>query len=385
MASNKKLKLGWLIPYSGIFKGLKKDLRQGLDLALKKEGADVIIEPYPEFIQSGGSKDTEEALKKLLLYDEVDFVIGIMSGKTAMHIIPLLEKQQVPLMLLNLGADIPSRQLSSDYLFYNSLHLWKSEWVMGKWSQLQFGGEPSINVSVYEVGYGLHEAFRAGTAVSGAETVKLNVVKNLTSPADTRPLIDHIREQAPHHAHALLSGKEGEQFLQLFGESGLASHVALSVNPFMAEEGLLPRNLSGLDLYNATTWSRNLDTVENRSFISHYVNDYGEPPNAFCLLAYEAGLSLAAALQDTQNVHRDQLTAALGGTRPKGPRGDIFVSTRPLQTHLPVYIRKPIPSAQFGKCENIILETAVGIEWNEPIPGAEQALLTGWQNPYLCV
>ncbi|MES1160766.1 MAG: hypothetical protein ABUM51_08415 [Bacteroidota bacterium] len=64
-----KLKLGWLFPYSGIFRNLKTDLQRGLEVALQKEGEGLTVEVYPEFIQTGGQKDTEDALKKLLLYE----------------------------------------------------------------------------------------------------------------------------------------------------------------------------------------------------------------------------------------------------------------------------------------------------------------------------
>src|SRR6186713_3215412 len=187
MRRTEQLKIGWLFPYSGIFTTLRRDLQQGFDIALYKQDKVPDIVAYPAFIQSGGLKDTEDALKKMLLYDDVDLIIGVVSTKVALQLIPLLENRQTPMILLNLGADIPTTRLSSEYLFYNSLHLWKSEWVMGKWAQKKYGGEPSINLSIYEAGYGMHESFRAGAAASGALTVKLNIVKNLSPVPDTSP------------------------------------------------------------------------------------------------------------------------------------------------------------------------------------------------------
>ncbi|MES1160765.1 MAG: hypothetical protein ABUM51_08410 [Bacteroidota bacterium] len=137
-------------------------------------------------------------------------MMGVTSTKVALSLLPTLENRQTPAILMNLGADIPGRELSSEYLFYNSLHLWKSEWVIGKWAQKKYGGEPSINMSIYEGGYGLHESFKTGTSVSGAETVKLNIVKNFSPSPDTSPLIQYLHVQKPHHSHALLSGKEGQ-------------------------------------------------------------------------------------------------------------------------------------------------------------------------------
>jgi len=386
MSNIRKLKLGWLFPYSGIFRNLKNDLQQGFDTALQKEGSDISIESYPEFIQTGGLKDTEDALKKLLLYEQVDLVIGVTSTKVAIGILPILENKQAPVILINLGADIPLRELSSDYLFYNSLHLWKSEWAIGRWAQKKYGGEPSINMSFYEGGYGLHEAYKTGTAASGAETVKLNIVKNLSPSPDTSPLIQYLSAQRPSHAHALLSGKEGEQFLQLFYEQDLMSKLSLTVNPFMAEDGLLADIPAGLELYNALSWSATLDDPLNQAFVHLYTGSWGEPPNVFSLLAYEVGLALAAAIREIPGkISREELARTLGQVRFPGPRGIIALSTRPLQTDLPVYIRKPVKDARTGIPANRVLEKETGIEWNDPTLTAIQSSLTGWQNPYLCV
>ncbi|HWK05531.1 MAG TPA: ABC transporter substrate-binding protein [Puia sp.] len=386
MDKTKKLKLGWLFPYSGIFRNLKNDLQQGWETALQKEKSALTIEAHSEFIQTGAQKDTEDALKKLLLYEQVDLVIGVVGTKVALNLLPILEKEQTPCLLMNLGADIPIREFSSDYLFYNSLHLWKSEWVMGRWAQKKYGGEPSINMSIYEGGYGLHESFKAGTSVSGAATVKLNIVKNFSSSPDTSPLIQYLNQQQPNHAHALLSGKEGEQFLRLFQEHDLIAKTGLTVNPFMVEDGLLPEIPAGLELYNALSWSTALDNPENHAFLHLYKESCGEAPNVFSLLAYESGLALAAATRDLPGkIGKHELTKALGQVRPVGPRGELSLSTRPLQTNVPVYIRKPMKTSLTGIPENQILETETGIEWNDPSLAVGQTYLTGWQNPYLCV
>ena len=382
----KKLKLGWLIPYSGIFKELRKDLQQGLDTALKQEGAGVSIETFSEFIQSGSIKSTEEALKKLLLYHQVDLIVGVVGSKTAIAVIPLLENHRTPALLLNLGADLPTHQLSSDYLFYNSLHLWKSQWAIGKWMQHIYKGEPSINLSVYESGYGLQDSFRIGTSASGATTLKVNLVRNISGPPDTMPLIQYIQQQGSPHIHALLSGKEGEQFLQLYQQHIGPNGTGISVNPFMVEDDFEVSLPPGLELFNATTWTRSLNTPDNNIFIRAYTADWDESPNAFSLLAYEAGLVLATALEgNDQKISRASLTAALSQTHAVGPRGVISMSTRPLRTSLPVYIRKPIPSSRSGRPENAIITTTSGIEWDDPALLKEQSSIAGWQNPYLCV
>jgi ABC-type branched-subunit amino acid transport system substrate-binding protein len=385
-SKTQRLKLGFLFPYSGIFRRLRTDLEQGLALGWGGERKDIVLAPHPAFIQTGSLKDTENALKKLLFHDEVDLVIGVVSTKVARSIIPLLEKQQTPLLFLNLGADVPTSELQSPYLLYNSLHLWKSQWAIGKWAQKKYGGEPAINLSIYEAGYSLHETFKAGVADAGAETVKLNIVKNFAPLPDVRPLIQYLLAQQPAHTHALLSGKEGELFLRLFNEQGLHSKMALTVNPFMVEEGPLSGIPDGTATHSAITWSRELDTAANRQFVEGYQARYDEYPHAFTLLAYEAGLALAAAVETIPGkINSASLADALENVRPAGPRGKFSLSTRPLQTQMPVYIRQPVITPSPGRHQNGIIEILTGIEWNAPSLITQQPFSSGWQNPYLCV
>lgn len=347
---------------------------------------DTSIRECAEFIQSGSPQDTEKGLRKLLQYEEVDIVIGVVSSKVALSVIPLLEKKQTPMILLNLGADIPVPGLSSEFLFYNSLHLWKSEWAIGRWAQLRFGGEASLNMALYEGGYGLSEAYKTGAASAGAETMKLNIVKNHSPSPDTSPLIQYLDQQRPSHTHALLSGKEGQQFLELFHRQGLGERITLSVNPFMAEDGILQSIPGELFLHNALTWAYSLDTACNRRFIGEYEGRFQEQPNVFSLLAYEAGLALAAAVAEQEGKMTGKtLSAALAQAQPRGPRGLIHLSTRPLQTEMPVYIRRPVLSPVTELPQNVIEETLNAIEWNDPSLGANDNYFSGWQNPYLCV
>jgi branched-chain amino acid transport system substrate-binding protein len=162
--------------------------------------------------------------------------------------------------------------------------------------------------------------------------------------------------------------------------------MQLTVNPFMAEDGLLTALPEGLELYNALGWCHTLDNPENRAFVQGYLDSYAELPNVFSLLAYEAGLALTAAVRDLSGkISKEGLTQTLGLVKPAGPRGEIALSTRPLQTNQPVFIRKPSRDPITGTYANKILETETGIEWNDPSLAAGQSYLTGWQNPYLCV
>jgi len=373
------LKIGFLFPYSGTFPDLKNDFRQGFDLGMSKYAPGLTISALGEFIQMGDRKSVEDALNKLLFFEQVDVVLGIVGKLVTMDCIPLVQKNGIPVIINNLGESIPSPSFSTPSLFYNSLHLWKSQWSMGMWAQAKYGGCPAINLSIYEAGYQMHECFQMGAAHSGAETVTLNILKNINGPIDTTPLIQYLTEQQPPHAHALLSGKESAEFLHLFAESPLRDKVPLSVHPFMTEEPTL-------DLPSMTTWTKTLDNPANLLFVEGYVKEYEISPTVYSLLGYEDGLALGAALASIEGrLTKDKLRAALSSVRPEGPRGHISLSTQPLLAAQPVYLCKPMVEQGTGLAGHRVLETVGATHWDDPSFASSWASVSGWQNPYLCV
>lgn len=377
----KKLKIGFLYPYSGVYPCLKEDFQQGFDLALESAGLLQQVSAFPEFIHCGELARVKSALEKLLRFDRVHLVTGVVNNKVMLQCMHDLPLQTTPVILNNLGACIPQAALNHTGLFYNSLHLWKSQWVMGRWAQQQFGGQPSINFALYESGYNLHECFKLGTAAAGAELVSLNLLKPSIGEVDTTPLIEHIRAQQPAHAHVLLSGKEAVHFLRQFRVSGLADTVQLSVSPFMAERSLIEDMQLAENTYTACTWSHDTDTAANHDFVARYRHQYTEVPGVFSLLGYETGLAVASALQQGG---MNELAAVLQTTALNGPRGEVRISTDPLIVTQPVYIRQT--KHVHGELKNIVLAEDNGITWSEPALAAGAALhLSGWQNPYLCV
>lgn len=363
----KKMKIGFLIPYSGIFPSLKEDLLQGLLLSLPPGREEQLSFSF-EFIQMGDLKKVRDALQKLVMFDRVDLVIGIVNNNVIAQCTDLYLPRKIPVLITNLGARIPSRNFGNPFLFYNSLHLWKSQWAMGRWAQQEFGGLPSINMSLYESGYSLHECFKLGAAASGADQVVLNVLKyQPDKETDTTPLIQYLLMHQPAHAHVLLSGKEAHHFLEQYHAASCS--VSLSVSPFMADAALIPDAVLPENMHHATTWSADLATPENRAFVDAYLGRYEEKPTVFSMLGYESGLKVAAGI-DTQLVN--------------GPRGAVSFSTEPLSALPPVYIRKTVKKG--GQIIQEEISKEPGISWSDEalIQGAGLEA-SGWQNPYLCV
>lgn len=388
------MKIGFLFPYSGVFPDLKDEFRQGFLLGLgavtgaassATTGA-ASGHPRPatgpaghtvlaEFIQNGDLKTTEQALQRLLFYERVDVVVGIVGNCILADLLPTLERAQAPLIVHNLGGHFPGRYLSSPYLFYNSLHLWKSEWSMGKWAQARYGGVPSVSLSLYEAGYHFLECFKNGAGASGAETLTLNVMRKEDGPADPLPLVRFLEEQRPPYSHVLVSGPEAARFLAYVEASPVRETVPLTGHPF----------LGAPEIPFATTWLESLDTPENKAFVGAYTDAFGAAPSVFAMLGYESGLALAglagtdaaagAATSPAARPTRGQIIDHLGSASAAGPRGPIHLSSQPVTAPQPVYLCRGTS----------VLERLDETSAEDPVFNLLQDGVAGWANPYLCV
>jgi branched-chain amino acid transport system substrate-binding protein len=382
----KKIKIGVLIPYSGIFRNLRSDFCNAMELALPDSiKKDVVF--IPEFVQTGGMKQVKDIFNKFSLFESVDLITGVLGNSVIHTLISDFEQEKIPAVISNLGGYIPSATLKSPYLFYNSLQLWKSEWAIGNWAQLKYGGNPMMGTAIYDGGYHLQECFRLGTVNGGAHTCNIYTLKGYDTISDTKPLIEILKEEKPGHAHALLSGAEGKQFLNLFcTDIELLEKQPITVNPFMVEDGMTNVDLAGAEIYNAMAWSHGLELPENIKFVNNYIHNYGEQPNAFALLGFETGQVLGAAIGQLEGKipNRVNLTESLSKIEIDGPRGLINLSPEK-NNDQPIYLRTAKINKQTGLLINEITDQLPTIEYTDESLTAVKVTASGWQNPYLCV
>lgn len=379
----REIKIGCLLPVSGIMPSMSKDFKQGLELAINEGNIDELkIEIVPELTSQGQIQNVSEAINKLVSYDGVDVLTGIVSSLAIKELRDTVNAKKIPFLYSNLGEFVPSKAIDSPFLFLNSLNLWQSQWAIGKWAQEKYGGTASICFSVYDAGYHLHEAFRLGAIAGGAKSTKVNLLPLLPNRVDTSPLIDLIKEQQPSHVHAILCGVDGKDFLKRYQEAGFLGKIPLTVCPFLVEDNLISEieNLVE-DIPNSISWSYQLKNTENERFIYAYEKYYMRKPSVFSVLGYESGLLLFRALKT-----KIEKGVALENTLPllsiESPRGEIKLNISPAKN---VYLRKPMQNGGTSPLNFVTDEIASVDEQHPDMVELAQNGISGWQNPYLCI
>jgi branched-chain amino acid transport system substrate-binding protein len=129
------LKIGVLMPTSGVFAVLGQRQLNGMRFAIEEAGGEVAgrkIEMVHE--DSEGKPDVGLAkTRKLVLSDRIDVMAGIISSAVALAVAPYLSSQRVPLVISNASTDVLSGEKCDRYVFRVSYSSSQITEPIGRW------------------------------------------------------------------------------------------------------------------------------------------------------------------------------------------------------------------------------------------------------------
>ncbi len=381
-----KIKAGFLFPQSELFPALKSELLQGIHLALQQQKK-VSLEIIPLFIDSGGIQSVEKALNACCYAHNCDLVIAFAGSKVMVELSPLVQKLQMPILVLNFGEHIPDSGWDQPFLHFLDLGAWQTMWALGKWGQQQFKGTVALNTSMFDAGYHLQESFRVGLLEGGGTEMHFNLLKNEPGQSNVNPLFDSMSQQDFSWVFALLSGREALHFLEQYSLHQSAEQKPVFLPAFLLEEVIILEEAPLKYGFTASSWHPSIDHPINQYFFKIYQEQHHRAPGHFSLLGYETGLVLSAVMENIESGSSSskQMEALLSTLVLEGPRGRIDVSEKVFLRRLPVYIYQ-VEKIEYNRFEYSMIHKVSGDLMNdEELQYSASVSVSGWQNPYLCL
>jgi branched-chain amino acid transport system substrate-binding protein len=383
------IKIGFLAPYSGVYPFYGHHLMAGILLGLYPAVANQVeFQFIPAYTQMGDPKSTLDAVNKLVFFDQVDMISGLISYKSIPDIIPVIETYNKLAFFFDMGEFIPHFENLSPRIFYSSQQIWQSQFALGQWAQKEFGGAGMMVMPVYEAGYHLSSAFHKGAGAGGATQLGLHVLPR--DPAnikklDLDKLFHDIKKSPPSYIHALFSGNFGREFLVQWKKSEFYNSIPLTVVENMVYDDLFD-DLAELDieLFAALSWSRQAENARNKEFVSRYEGSGGQMANIYGLLGYEAGLALREVKPYLLKRDWQSTISLLQKESVNGPRGER--NFYPLSGFsLPVIDIVRVKTSS-KKVYKTVISQGKGLKFDSlDFKEIHEGSVSGWQNPYLCI
>src|ERR1700741_2110366 len=172
-AQGAPLKVGLVLPYSGVYAVLGESITQGMELVFARENWTVagrkieMIKEDDEMQPPVGIRKTE----KLIDSDKVDILTGPVHSGILMGMRDKVHDSKTILIVSNAGADAISRERCSKWIFRSSFSNWQPCQPMGGWVAKNVAKEVFQIAPNYQAGKDMMAAFRETFTPAGGKVV----------------------------------------------------------------------------------------------------------------------------------------------------------------------------------------------------------------------
>jgi branched-chain amino acid transport system substrate-binding protein len=361
----KTLKLGQLLPATGVYAELGNSMKRATELYLDQNDRKIGGRPVQVIYEDDANVTATgiQKTQKFIDQDKVDAMLGVVPTPLAYGIRNAVHAAKLIFIDTNAGGnfltrDVPNCQptCKSPYIFRASFSSYQISFPIGDY--LSAKGTKEFFLAYANYGFGTESAadFTSGLKKNGGSTTG-NVAPPLAN-SDFAPFVTQIKNQPTKNVYSFFSGADAIGFIKTWNSLGLpAAGYKMYGAGFLTEQDVLKEVK---DLANGATtslfWAVELDNPENKAFVSAYQRQYTLLPDVFAVQAYDGMHALDEALKkiggDTSDP--DKVAKALEDVSFKSPRGDFSFDKN---THNPIqdiYLREV--KTQNGQTVNTIVD-----------------------------
>lgn len=351
------VKVGLLVPYTGVFASLGNDITRGIELYFDETGGAVSgrkIKLIKEDTEANGQIGLQKA-RRLIEGEKIDILTGVVSSTVAYAIRDYVIENKIPFIIANAGAAELTREKGSKYIFRVSFCNGQYEYPMGLYTYNNLNlRKVTVMAPDYAAGHEKAVGFMDGFKAAGGEIVQEIYPKLGT--ADYGPYLAQVKEADAIWAH--FSGSDAIGFVKQYAEYGLNTKMPLLSSGDTVDESFLSSQGDAvLGILSTLHYSAALNTSENLQFVAAYKRKYNEEPNMFAEQGYVAGRVIVEALKAVggNTSDTDKLLSAVRSVNFSAPRGPFRFEQRTQNVIFHVYVRRV--EKKDGKLVNTVLET----------------------------
>lgn len=327
-SAGEPVKIGVLLPYSGVFAVIGADITDGLEFGLARFRARTArsIELFKEDTEVKPTVGLTKA-KKLVYRDEVDLLVGPVGSNVANALRDFVHGAEIPLIIPNAGNNLLTGERCSKWILRTSFSNAQVTRGMGPWMVAHGYERVYLMAPDYAAGHQMMDAFRETFTAAGG-TVVGEAYPSLRETRDYAPYLAQVKAAAPQAMFVFFAGGPAIQFVKQYAEFGLKDTIKLAgagwlTSPlYIDEQGPAAAGVLGILNYVPS-----IETPENIEFQLAFQNMFGRVASEFAVQGYDTARLIIEALVLTEgNVKkRAALVKAMHKVTFTGPRGALRI------------------------------------------------------------
>jgi branched-chain amino acid transport system substrate-binding protein len=343
LAQSGKIRVGFMLPYTGTYAQLGVAIENGVRMAINEQGGKLggrEIEWFKVDDESEPSKGIENA-NKLVQRDKVDVIIGTVHSGVQMGIHKVARDSGVLSLIPNAGVHAATRALCAPNVFRTSFSNSQPTMALGE-AMVKRGHKKAVWIThKYAAGDEAFEGFRDSYTKAGG-----TIVKELGLPfpnVEFQALLTEIAALKPDAVACFFAGGAAAKFMKDYAAAGLKDKIPLYGSGFLTEGVIDAAGPAAEGVLSTLHYSDSLDTKRNHEFRLAYAKTFKMQPDVYAVQGYDTGLLLVqganAVKGDLSN--KAALYKAMEGATIDSPRGKWTMS----KAHNPVqdmYLRQVV-------------------------------------------
>ena len=340
-AQSGKVRVGFMLPYTGTYAQLGVAIENGVRMAIDQQGGKLggrEIEWFKVDDESEPSKGVENA-SKLVQRDKVDVLIGTVHSGVQMGIQKVARDTGVLTLIPNAGVHAATRALCAPNVFRTSFSNSQPTLALGK-AMVDKGHKKAVWITwKYAAGDEAFEGFKQSYTAAGG-----TIIKELGLPfpnVEFQALLTEIAALKPDAVACFFAGGGAAKFIKDYAAAGLKDKIPLYGSGFLTEGVLDAAGPAADGIITTMHYSDSLDTPRNNQFRLEYAKAFRSQPDVYAVQGYDTGLLL---IQGANAVKGDlsskaALYKAMESATIDSPRGKWTMS----KAHNPVqdiYLRR---------------------------------------------
>ena len=308
--AQEKVRVGLVLTLSGPAAALGQQARNGFEMAMKELGGK-LGGSEAEVIVVDDELKPDVAVTKvrgLLERDKVDFVVGPTFSNILGAIAKPVTDSKTFLISPNAGSSALAGKSCNPFFFSTSYQNDQVHQISGKVSQDRG----------YKTVYLLTPNYQAGKdAMAGFKRdFKGQIVEESYVPLNTLDFqseLSKIASMKPDAVFTFMPGGMGVNLIKQYKQAGLAGRIPL-LSSFTVDESTLPaQGDAALGMEAGSNWAPDLDTAQNKKFVTDYVAQFNAVPATYAFQAYDAAKLIDAAVKGAggKTADKDAVRAAL--------------------------------------------------------------------------
>lgn len=341
-AAADNVKVGLLLPFSGVYASLGNEIEAGFALGLETFGDETTA--TFEIVREDTEVKPPVALgkaKKLILQDNVDVITGIVSSGVLGAVRDMVHGAGVPLIVANAGNDEATGADCSPFITRMSFSNGQVNRPMGTWMFDQGIKKVYTLAPDYAAGRQMIDAFTATFTAAGGEVVGQDFTP-FQKTQDFGPYLAQAKASGADAVYVFYAGGEAISFVKQYESFGLKAELPLYGSGFLTSS--LYVNAQGPaaeGVITALHYVPTIDSPANAAFVAAFAEKTGRVPSEFAVQGYDAARALIEATK-TGATDRNSLAKALPSVSFDGPRGQLSIDPATNNIVQPIYVYQTV-------------------------------------------